>query len=257
MIETFGLYNREIELTFNDASHRYKVAFKNGRSFHPDSVTRICSVLDKPALIPWAINATIDFIRTGIQPGIEHAESYLEEVYQLAKKESQRKKGEAAARGSLVHDILAGVERPIQGTDDERNRSIESKVVRAQEWLKQNNVSLTSVERPIYSRRYRYSGRLDGVGVCQGVSSLFDWKTGKGIYPEFRLQTAAYVKAFEEEFPDQPIQQRIILHLTEDACIPHFYPRSLLRNDFNAFLGAQKLFQQIRTIEKQEKKSRS
>jgi hypothetical protein len=247
VIETFTLYDGEIELIFNSGNHQYKVVrTKTGRSFKPDSVTRICGIIDKSGpLINWAIGNTVDYIRSAVTPEVEHAESFLEEIYAQAKKESQRKKSEAAERGTVVHSILSG--------DTPDSDIPNSKAERAKEWLRENNVTFTSIERPIYSRRYRYCGRLDGVGLVNGKTSLLDWKTGKsGLYPEFRLQTAAYCSALEEELGER-IEQRVILHLTEEACVPHYFPRELLRKDFLAFLGAQRLHQQIKKIEKELK----
>ena len=254
MIESFLLYNGDIELTFNPGNHQYRVVLtKTGKKFKPDSVTRICGIIDKSGpLINWAINNTIDYIRSGIQPGVEHSEAFLEEIYAIAKRESQRKKTEAADRGTIVHNVLSGV---LQESDDSGvlEESISLKVRHAKEWLKENQVEFIHIERPIYSRRYRYSGRLDGIGRIGGRLSLLDWKTGKGMYPEFRLQTAAYNHAYEEEIGEEEIFQRVILHLTEEACIPHYYPRNTLRQDFSAFCGAQRLHNQIKAIEKAER----
>jgi hypothetical protein len=235
-----------VELQFNSGNHQYKIVLtKSGRKFKPDSVTRICGIIDKSGpLINWAIGNTVDYIRSAVTPGVEHAESFLEEIYAQAKKESQRKKSEAADRGTLVHTILSQEDTP----DTQSEEGVSRRVSNARSWLKENNVIFTSIERPIYSRRYRYCGRLDGVGKV----SLFDYKTGKGLYPEFRLQTAAYCSALEEELGER-IEQRVILHLTEEACVPHYFPRELLRKDFLAFLGAQRLHQQIKKIEKELK----
>jgi hypothetical protein len=92
------------------------------------------------------------------------------------------------------------------------------------------------------------------VALVGGVLTLIDWKTGKGIYPEFWLQTAAYVKAWEEEF-GETIEQRIIVRLSEDGAEAHARPRSLLRGDFGAFLGALTLYNQLQRIEKSDRDS--
>jgi hypothetical protein len=222
-----------------------------GRTYQVPSVTTVLGVLDKPALIPWAINQTIDLIRPAIQPYVEHSESYLEEVYARAKKEAGRKKSEAAARGTIVHNILSG-DQTEEGVDPE----LLVRVGVAQAWLKDNEVEPICTEASIYSRRHRYSGRLDIIGKVQGVLSLLDWKTGKGIYPEFRLQMAAYVHAYEEEHPSEVIQQRVCLHLQEDKVVPHIYPRASLRQDFNAFLAALRLHRRLKAIAQEEKLSR-
>jgi hypothetical protein len=222
-----------------------------GRTYSVPSVTTALGVLDKPALVPWAINQAIEAIRPAIAPYAEHSESYLEEVYARASKAHREKKSEAAKRGTEVHAILQGAEPATLQLDP----SSVSKVEQGLAWLKENNVTFRSIERPIYSRRHRYSGRYDGIADIAGVLTLLDWKTGKGIYPEFQLQTAAYVHAYEEEFPDEVVQQRLCLHLREDSVVPHIYPRSALRQDFNAFLAALRLHRRLKEIQQEEKLS--
>src|SRR4029077_20791726 len=113
----------------NNANHQYKVEFLNGRKFKPDSITRICGIIDKSAaLLGWNSNNIIDYLRTAITPGVEHAESYLEELYEIAKKENRRKKSEAASRGVLVHSLLAG--------ENQEATTPNLKVTHAREWLK-------------------------------------------------------------------------------------------------------------------------
>lgn len=126
------------------------------------------------------------------------------------------------------------------------------------DWIASRKVAFLHQECPIYSRRYKYSGRLDGLALVDDVPTLFDWKSSKGVYPEFRLQTAAYVHAWEEEHPDQRIEQRILVRLGKEdgAFEPHVYPRETLRKDFDAFLGAQKLHKRLNDLEKEERKSK-
>lgn len=221
------------------------------------SVTTALDALAKPALIPWAVNATLNFIRPAIQPGVEHAESYLEEVYSQAKREFRNVKRDAADVGTQAHAILERY--PDCGTppDGPVGRCVSGGI----NWLNSHQVEWLHRECPIYSRRHRYSGRFDGLVRVDGVLSLIDWKTSNGIYPEYRFQTAAYTAAYEEEHPDIQIEQRILIRLGKEDGVfePHVYPRSSLRKDFNAFLSALKIYQRMREIEKEEsqnKKSR-
>lgn len=242
LIESFSLYGGQVTLEYDEAKHRYRVV-KGGRKFLVPSVTTACGIIAKPALIPWAVGCALDVVKGAIGPGAEYSEVYLEEVYKAAKKEAQARKSEAAAKGTAVHTILsAGT-----GSDD-------PKVVAAQTWLKEAEVELRDVERPIYSRLHRYSGRLDCIARVgrDGTLSLLDWKTGKGIYPEFWLQTAAYVKAWEEE-TGEVIEQRIIVRLSEDGAEAHARPRSLLKGDFAGFLGALTLYNQLKKLEKYDR----
>jgi hypothetical protein len=197
----------------------------------------------------WAINNTLDVCRGAIAPGTEYAESYLATVWEAAKKQSRAIKQEAADRGKAKHQEI---EAAIKASGGSPQGITELEQLGAE--------CLVSVERRIFSRRFRYSGTLDClVFIGQGSDRklvLIDWKTGKSIYPEFRLQTAAYVHAYEEEFPDQKIEGRYLVRIAEDGSIePHYFPRSSYRLDFKAFRGALDLFLRVQQIEKENKKS--
>lgn len=247
MNEVTELYGGAVICEFNPVRHTYTIV-NRGRRYKAPSVTRITSILDKPALIPWAINSTLEVCKGAINAGTEYSESYLEQVWKAAKGASGDLKREAADRGKAKHKEIEELVASGQGSPE----GIASFAGLAAE-------RVVSVERRIYSRRFRYSGTLDCLAVVrQGDDRklvLIDWKTSKSIYPEFRLQTAAYVHAYEEEHPDQKIEGRYLVRIGEDGSIePHYYPRSTLRKDFQAFLGALALYHRVQTIEKENRK---
>jgi hypothetical protein len=253
LIETTNLYGGEIQLTFDSAKHQYRVVTK-GRSYKVPSVTAVCGIIAKPALVPWAVNSTLEVCKGAIAPGTEYAESYLEAIWEAAKRANVQTKSDAATRGRERHTIL---ESCLRQRDTGEGLSVGSSP--ATDWLLSIGAcSEFEVERRIYSRRYRYSGTLDLVVSSNQGLVLIDWKTSKSIYPEFRLQTAAYVHAWEEEHPDQPISGRYLVRVPEDGPVePHFFPRSTQRLDFKGFIGALNLFNQLKNIEKSSKKTSS
>lgn len=252
MIETTSLYNGEIVCEFDPVRHSYTIVNK-GRRYKVPSVTRITSVLDKSGpLVNWAINNTLEVCKGAIAPGTEYAEAYLDAVWQAAKDASKTLKGDAAKRGKGVHQAIedslkgreTGTEAPFQGAVD---------------WLASTKLETRDdlLERRIYSRRWRYSGTLDLLAIdpASGGLVLVDWKTSKSIYPEYRLQTAAYVAAYEEEFPDQKIEGRYLVKIDSEGNIePHFFGRRTLKGDIQAFHGALKLFNRVQQIEKEARK---
>jgi PD-(D/E)XK nuclease superfamily len=197
----------------------------------------------------WAINNTLDVCKGAIGPGAEYAETYLEAVWSAAKRASGDIKRDAAECGQQRH---AAIERSLRATDPSPEGGQDAVGV----WLQAIGFRAIAVERRIYSRRFRYSGTCDCIGTVEdGSLVLIDWKTGKSIYPEYRLQTAAYCGAYEEEFPDKKIAGRYLVRISEDGSIePHFYPRSTLRLDLAAFLGAKRLFDRVQQLEKDMRK---
>ena len=243
-----------MSLSYSDTGHKYYAEIR-GKKYHVPSVTSVLGVLAKPALIPWAVNQAIDLIRPSITPGVEHAESYLEQVYESAKKEASRLKRAAGDVGTEAHTVLERYPDIPTLPDGPVGRCVAGGVA----WLESAKPEWKIKEQPIYSRRYRFSGRLDGLAVIAGRLSLVDWKSSKGIYPEYRLQTAAYNAAWEEEHPEDRIEQRVLIHLGKEdgSFTPYIYPRDTLRKDFYAFLCALGLYKRIRELEKESHKSKN
>jgi ATP-dependent exoDNAse (exonuclease V) beta subunit len=60
----------------------------------------------------------------------------------------------------------------------------------------------------VYSARHRYAGAIDALAYREGELVALDWKTSKGLYPEYALQVAAYAKAIEEMTRQQVTEVR-------------------------------------------------
>lgn len=244
------MYNGDVVLEFDERRHQYRVRV-GGRRYKVPSVTGICGIISKPALIPWAVNSTIELIREAIGPGAEYSETYLEEVFRSAKGQARGLKSEAGSRGTALHHAIERffVCGELPEVDSPERFGVDA----ISAYAERESLKILAVERRLYSRRHRYSGTCDCIAEVDGKLALLDWKTSKGIYPEFRLQTAAYVKAYEEE-TGKRIEERIILRVGA-VVEPHRYARITLRKDFAAFLGAKSLFEQIQAIEKESKKA--
>lgn len=249
MIETTSLYNGDIELEFDSSKHQYRV-LKNGRRFKVPSVTSVCGVLAKPALIQWAANTSVDLCKGAISPGVEYSETYLQEVWNAARKASSGIKGTAASRGTAIH---RAIESSYRGGDGDSGTLPEVEAVR--NCLDELKIRVLEVERKVYSRRYRYSGTLDLLGSTEAGLVLVDFKTSKAVYPEFRLQTAAYVAAYQEEC-GKAITSRVIIQIADDGVKTHMYNNDATqRQDFSAFRGLLNVFNHLARIKAAEKKS--
>ena len=108
-------------------------------------------------------------------------------------------KTRSALEGSMVHAAVQGM---LTGEVSD----IPSEIAPAVETFRRFNehrgivFHKEYVERQIKSQRYRYAGTVDAIATIDGKFGVLDIKTSTGFYPEYNLQTAAYVLALQE-FP--------------------------------------------------------
>lgn len=106
-------------------------------------------------------------------------------------------KMKSAEEGTKTHEIVQALAtgKDIEITDD-------IKPV-AEAFLKFNKTANVVfhpefVERSVWSLLHRYSGTVDALASVGGKFGVLDIKTSTGFYPEYNLQTAAYVLALQE-----------------------------------------------------------
>lgn len=214
MIHT--LYDGQVTLDFDPRKHAYTV---NGEKV--PSVTSIVGVLDKPALIWWAVNCTVDFLAETLQPNITYTSAQLKAILDDSKKARFRKSKEALNIGSDAHDWL--------------ERYVKSKVLNYQppelptyppvlnavqsylDWERGQDIKYLSSERVIYGRAANYCGTCDLTLDWNGRFTVADFKTSKDIYPEYWLQVAAYANAITEEDRLNERPQLAIIRIPKDG----------------------------------------
>lgn len=198
-METYKLYNGQIELKFDNTSHMYTV---NDKVVY--GVTSAVGVLNKPALLYWAVNMAVEYLDANLTPGMVIDEVNKTTLLSEAKKAHRNILSTAADIGTAVHEYLeqyikAGVNKqplPAMPVNPQIRKGVEALLA----WTKKNKVKFISSERKVYSKKYQYAGTLDAeIQVNGGELGLIDFKTSSGIYSEMLIQTAAYAKALEEE----------------------------------------------------------
>lgn len=187
----FDLYKGKCKVVFYPNSHRYIV---NGKPTS-GSVTSILGMYDKSgALIPWAVELAVNFLRDKFDNGAQFTEADFFD----AEEQHTIKKVEAADIGTQVHDWI---EKYVKGEKQEMPE-IDEAVIGVNaflDWIGDNKVKFISSERAIYSRKHDFIGKMDIEAKVNGKLVLIDIKTSNGIYNTYNMQTAAYVKADEEE----------------------------------------------------------
>lgn len=276
MPETLTFYEGTEVIYYRDDLHAYYKKLDDGKLVMVVGVTSALDKIDKPALVQWAANTTVDHLREKAAysqfrdgKGVVHTfitQENLEAMFNDARFNWREISHVAMDIGKLAHGWLeafvghlitnkAAVSGTMHGdcvmpvVDDPKAHNC---IDAALAWMQKHHFEPIGTERKIYSREYSYSGTYDwlayitacGDPVCcpfEGrVLALGDWKSSKRLYDEYRVQTSAYVNAHEEEFPDQKIGVRVLIRLgKEDG---EFEAMVLSQDsqeaDFAGFLGA-------------------
>ena len=132
----------------------------------------------------------------------------------------------AAVRGSKVHKMC---EDYLNGLDMEKHKKDFLPYCLFNELKNQTFDNINDVigqELVLYSDKYKIAGRTDLIAEYKGKLSIVDLKTStnerKDSYNEnYYIQTSAYAEMFEE-LTGQPINQIVILVVTEDGIVQEF-----------------------------------
>lgn len=254
---THSLYGGEVTLDFLESKHWYTV---NG-SYVP-SVTTITKVIDKPALMYWAVNCGVEFLDKALPVGEEIRIDELKKRALLdgVKTAHRKKSDKAKSIGELAHEwVEAHIKSIIATGKDTQALPVHTEIRSAVEaflsWEQANEVEYVLSEKKIFSRQYEYAGTLDiKAKVNSERNRIIDIKTSTGIWTEYKIQVAAYDNAESEETGDEhdpPLIIRIpkdggaveVVELTEEE----------RETSFRAFLGALVLYKNLKELERSAK----
>ena len=226
------------ELLFDEEKHHYKW---DGKPV--PGVTTILQVLGKPALVPWAAGMAADHWLEAIKSG----RTDYTFIHKESKGAHRKKAKDAANIGQNVHEYAECFFKkqtlpPL--LTDQAKRGVDA----FHSWFNSHDIKIMASERRVFSKEYYYAGTCDFVAEIDGVMGVGDIKTSSGIYPEMRLQTAAYQNALEEEkgikFPIRWIVR--FDKKTGDFEVKHFDNFDL---DFAGFRAALDIHRTLQSIE--------
>lgn len=212
----------------------------SGRFYHVDgadypSVTHILSCLSKPALINWAASeerklvsaVAADLHQEFAEIKMTDRGTYLTLLERRLGKEKAHRRSLAKAGdiGAQTHHLIewqmrSRLKLPV-GPAPETCDDAQWAVMAFEDWAKAVNLEPLAVERIVYSSSHGYAGTLDLLAKVKGVVTVVDFKSGRSIYPEAFLQSAAYQMAVGELGIDQP-QQGLIVRLPKIQTDPQF-----------------------------------
>jgi len=192
-----------------------RVDGKSRRMYYIDgkgypSVTTITGLLNKPALYNWYAKITAEYLRGLVleaiaDPSID-AFDFLKElttdkIIKAAKAQPGKIKEAAAQKGKKVHKAIEDYFKTgmVKIGDD-----IKPQIEKFFSWRYERKLSPIASEHIVYSQKYKYAGTLDLVAKLSFNEHplphiyVIDFKTSNGIWPEHKLQLAAYMIAYEE-----------------------------------------------------------
>jgi len=273
-MEITKLYNGEIELSSEPIKHLYFIGDKK-----VSSVTGILGCISKPALTWWSAEVAsghwIEFLTKGVYsldkddrkkvirviegvwdvPSID--EITLQDNHTKARFAHYNAKKSAADIGTLGHkwceQYIKG-ENPITPVNPQLKAITDAFL----EWMKNNKVEFLKSEIKIYSKKYNYAGTMDFEAMVNGKLVLGDIKTSGAIYPEMRMQTAAYRQTRQEE-TGQIYDHQLIIRLgkfpkedgTPDFEVSEF---NEFEKDIRGFIGALILSNRLSEYKDEEAK---
>lgn len=237
-------------MVFYPNSHRYKYA--------GDWVPGVSSILGragKDALVPWAANQTADDIIKNASPIPNDPSRVIVslEAINHARTAHTRTKEAAGDIGTEIHDYAKAYmrgQRPQLPDDEVVIRVAES----FRQWHAKSRFDGFQLERPVYSRAHNYAGTPDFWGKYGGELFVIDYKTSKGVYSNFWLQTMAYRIAIIEERGLKNLR-RGILHMSKETGRVEFHDDAarLEDEDHAAWLALVTYHKAMRKIEQREK----
>ncbi len=100
-----------------------------------------------------------------------------------------------------------------------------------------------SIEQKVYSRKYRYAGTLDRIGILNNKRTIIDIKTSVDFSYATAIQLAAYQEAENEYLPiKQKVKNREIVQLKGDGTYALAPEGFFQKSDFSVFLAALTLW---------------
>jgi hypothetical protein len=180
-------------LIFSPGNHRY---FLDGKPI--PGVTTILGVLDKPAIPKLAAGQVAEYVADN-PDGVETLRGLGRgPMIQALKGIPWETRDSAGRRGNVLHDyaeqILHGKEVEVE---DEHVPVIEHAIAFMEDW----HVEPLLIEAPVASREHWWAGTLDLIATYRHPvtghegTAIFDWKSGKALYPEYAWQLNAYAHA--------------------------------------------------------------
>lgn len=214
-------------------------------------VTTVLGVINKPALVGWAANMAVDYIKEkgtrfdnpieqGEQDPIDGAywqvyEGHLEQ----ARKAHIRTRDNRASEGSDIHSLVEGwIKERIGGYVTDTDYSAIERFTR---WAEANKVQFLESEKVMYHPEWFVGGTADFVCLIDGKKYVGDIKTQKKIWDRVPFFQMAAYRGMLEQMGETDFHGSLIVHLPMEGELETHYSFDY-ESDLEGFLSALKLY---------------
>jgi hypothetical protein len=235
-----------------------------------DSVTNLLSVINKPALIPWAakverelvIEAAANLYLDAPTTTKMTRDAFVRTLGQRigAEKAHQRIAKKATDIGGQAHALIEwNIRKELgqkPGAEPKVDRNAGTAFAAFASWWKGAGYKPVRVEQMIFHPGKLYAGTLDLLATdAKDRLGIVDFKTSKAIYPEYLLQVSAYAEAVNA-MGHGPVEWAVIARFPKGELEPPFNPErdihevTLTPELFETFCNAQVLHQWLESMNK-------
>lgn len=227
---------------FQEGKHLHQLEV-DGEWKNLTGCTTILGVVAKPALIQWAANMAVDYVKekaSWIDPFLTEEE--YNKVLEEARKAHCRRKEKAGDWGTQVHsEIESYIKNELEGKSNEvYPDSIENFV----KWTKDNKVKFIATEKNVWSESLFLGGIIDFLCEINGEVWIGDIKTSKsGLYAENFWQCGGYEIMLNECSDYKNIKGYVLLNLKESG---DFLEKRSVSNEEHkkAFMACYEIYRQ-------------
>lgn len=231
----------------------------NGRPVF--SVTKALSVINKPALIQWAVDATIDQLRETLQPDTQYPATTLAAHLNGAAGAAEALRRKASDCGSVVADWIhvyikariAGASLPAKPAEATASKAVDGIL----EWEMNNKIRWLATEWPMACPQTLVGGRADTFVLANDRPFMIDFKRVKPsktgelrVYPEGELQVSGYTAIVDHAklAPWAKLTEigRMLLAVSAvDGAYREVEITTDVNEDWNALMAAARLRQRV------------
>lgn len=206
-----SLYEGSVTIQRGDFGRKKHAYYWLEKGYFVPGVTSILSIIDKPALLPWAASMASKYVQENMPENA--TKDQIKDICEKAKTGWRTVRDAAGDIGTQVHAFAENLFRGKPAIVPDIPQ-VQNGIKALQAWIAENDVQPIEVERVVFSQSCFVAGTMDMLAAVNGKLTQVDFKTGKGVYPEHKFQTAIYKRAWEEENREQ-IEQNIIVNLNK------------------------------------------